>query len=140
MQLIKSIKKEINKIRLLRIFIVLFLMFMLSSCSAAEGSEVILNNFRGKGAVFIQKDNTTLYAQNRTGFTTGPFFEEKFIIEIIDFSNNECNFTCSPDFSEFTDYAYKTIKENYSESEYIHSFKMIFEDGKWKLDNMVLAF
>jgi len=65
-----------------------------------ESSETILNDFRGKGTVFIQKDNTILYDQNRTGFTTGPFFGEKFVIEITDFSDNECNFTYSPDFSE----------------------------------------
>jgi len=105
-----------------------------------ESSETILNDFRGKGTVFIQKDNTILYDQNRTGFTTGPFFGEKFVIEITDFSDNECNFTYSPDFSEFTDDEYKTIIDNYSESEYIHDFKMIFEDGKWKLDKMILAF
>ncbi|MBQ7834835.1 MAG: hypothetical protein IJ385_03540, partial [Ruminiclostridium sp.] len=105
-----------------------------------ESSEAILNDFRGKGAVFIQKDNTILYDQNRTGFTTGPFFGEKFVIEITDFSDDECNFTCSPDFSEVTDDVSETIQENYSKSECIHNFKMIFEDGKWKLDKMVLAF
>lgn len=107
---------------------------------SAESSDVLLYNFIGNGPTFTEQGNSILYNPNNTGFTTGPYFSDGYIIDNVEVDNNICNFTYSPILDNLTEKERGELFEFWGEKDFSHNCQMIFENGKWLLSYMVSSF
>lgn len=83
-----------------------------------------------------------LYYYKYSPFMVGIKFIDLYDIEIVSLEENECSFLYTAKI-DLESYNKKQLENNgmmISESDISYEGKAIFEDGKWKLDKMILAF
>ena len=92
-------------------------------------------------AQIIEKQER-LYYYKYSPFMVGIKFIDLYDIEIVSLEENECSFLYTAKI-DLESYNKKQLENNgmmISESDISYEGKAIFEDGKWKLDKMILAF
>lgn len=90
---------------------------------------------------FVEKNGSVMYNPNYTGLTTGPYFSELgYKIEIIEQSDSLCKFLYTPLFETISAERRNELEKYWGDDMIPHECEAVFENGEWKLNDIIFAF
>ncbi len=90
---------------------------------------------------FVERNGSVMYNPNYTGLTTGPYFSELgYKIEIIEQSDSLCKFLYTPLFETISDERRNELEKYWGDDMMPHECEAVFENGEWKLNDIIFAF
>ncbi len=90
---------------------------------------------------FLERNGTVMYNPNYTDFTVGPYFSELgYKIEITEQSDSLCKFLYTPLYETLSNEEYNELAECWGNDMLPHECEAVFENGEWKLNDIVFAF
>ena len=105
-----------------------------------ETADTLLYGFEEKGPVFIEKNGEIFYNPNNTGFTVGPYFYTGYMIKNFSREDTVCDFMYAPLLNDsFTEKEYNELCKSWGET-FEYACQIVFEDGEWRLSELIGAF
>lgn len=114
----------------------------LESTYTESVSDKLIQGYINPGKpTFLEKDGMIMYNPNYTSFTTGPYFSDLgYKVEIIEQFDSLCKFSYAPLFELLSDDEYNKLEECWGDDLLPHECEAVYENGEWRLNNIVFAF